>query len=207
MGCVHVDRSLRTDSRSLAIRLSRKVAAAIDTMFEAKRLEIGLPVEARLLPSPPLSETVVETIELRSQEASATTSGLTLSQVYRLLRCSGETLVSGAGGSGRSADVRACRRWRDGRGLASPDAVGHDQSHVPWKETRACRGRCDPKARQVCDKRRRRGAEFPDGGKFLDIDMQRAADLLGMERRQTERIRDLQRGHFWGWGRRSADVP
>jgi hypothetical protein len=39
IGRVHVDRSLRTDSRSLAIRLSRKVAAEIDEMFEAKRLE------------------------------------------------------------------------------------------------------------------------------------------------------------------------
>ncbi|WP_420708932.1 DUF6538 domain-containing protein [Erythrobacter sp. WG] len=45
LGCVHVDRSLRTDSRSLAVRLSRKVAAEVDAIFEAKRLEIGLAVE------------------------------------------------------------------------------------------------------------------------------------------------------------------
>ena len=38
-GREHVNRSLRTDSRSLAIRLSRKVAAEIDAMFEAKRVE------------------------------------------------------------------------------------------------------------------------------------------------------------------------
>jgi hypothetical protein len=36
-----VNRSLGTDSRSLAIRLSRRVAAEIDAMFEAKRREIG----------------------------------------------------------------------------------------------------------------------------------------------------------------------
>ena len=38
------------------------------------------------------------------------------------------------------------------------------------------------------------------GRTFLDIDMQRAADLLGMDRKQAERIRDLQRGHFLGLG-------
>lgn len=38
------------------------------------------------------------------------------------------------------------------------------------------------------------------GRTFLDIDMARAADLLGMERRQAEQIRDLQRGHFLGLG-------
>lgn len=48
-GSTHVKRSLRTDSRSLAIRLSRKIAAEVDAMFEAKRLEIGLEVEGRLL--------------------------------------------------------------------------------------------------------------------------------------------------------------
>lgn len=38
------------------------------------------------------------------------------------------------------------------------------------------------------------------GRTFLDIDMIRAADLLGMERRQAEQIRDLARGHFLGLG-------
>ena len=38
------------------------------------------------------------------------------------------------------------------------------------------------------------------GRTFLDIDMVRAADLLGMERRQAEQIRDLERGHFLGLG-------
>src|SRR5690606_8170011 len=38
------------------------------------------------------------------------------------------------------------------------------------------------------------------GRTFLDIDMIRAADLLCMERRQAEQIRDLERGHFLGLG-------
>ncbi|MCB2089149.1 MAG: ATP-binding protein, partial [Sphingomonadaceae bacterium] len=43
-------------------------------------------------------------------------------------------------------------------------------------------------------------SNFLMGRTFLDIDMQRAADLLGMERRQAERIRDLERGHFLALG-------
>src|SRR6185369_2873185 len=43
-------------------------------------------------------------------------------------------------------------------------------------------------------------SNFLMGRTFLDIDMIRAADLLGMERRQAEQIRDLQRGHFLGLG-------
>ena len=38
------------------------------------------------------------------------------------------------------------------------------------------------------------------GRTFLDIDMARAADLLGMERRQAEAIRDLPRGTFLALG-------
>jgi hypothetical protein len=38
------------------------------------------------------------------------------------------------------------------------------------------------------------------GRTFLDIEMARAADLLGMERRQAEQIRDLARGQFLGLG-------
>ena len=61
-------------------------------------------------------------------------------------------------------------------------------------------------------------SNFLMGRTFLDIDMVRAADLLGMERRQAEQIRDLDRGHFPGAGpgdqpqtgrgadRRGADV-
>ncbi|MDE2404717.1 MAG: ATP-binding protein [Sphingomonadales bacterium] len=43
-------------------------------------------------------------------------------------------------------------------------------------------------------------SNFLMGRTFLDIDMVRAADLLGMERRQAEAIRDLERGHFLGLG-------
>ena len=39
-------------------------------------------------------------------------------------------------------------------------------------------------------------SNFLMGRTFLDIDMARAADLLGMERRQAEMFRDLERGHF-----------
>lgn len=43
-------------------------------------------------------------------------------------------------------------------------------------------------------------SNFLMGRTFLDIDMARAADLLGMERRQAEQIRDLERGQFLGLG-------
>ncbi len=51
-------------------------------MFEAKRLEIGLAVEGRLLPSASVPTTVETTIERRSVKASTKTTGVTLSQVY-----------------------------------------------------------------------------------------------------------------------------
>ena len=43
-------------------------------------------------------------------------------------------------------------------------------------------------------------SNFLMGRTFLDIDMTRAADLLGMERRQAEIFRDLERGAFIGLG-------
>jgi hypothetical protein len=43
-------------------------------------------------------------------------------------------------------------------------------------------------------------SNFLMGRTFLDIDMARAADLLGMERRQAEMFRDLNRGHFVALG-------
>ncbi|GAB0119358.1 helicase HerA domain-containing protein [Acidisoma sp. 7E03] len=43
-------------------------------------------------------------------------------------------------------------------------------------------------------------SNFLMGRTFLDIDMARAADLLGMERRQAESFRDLARGHFMALG-------
>jgi len=43
-------------------------------------------------------------------------------------------------------------------------------------------------------------SNFLMGRTFLDIDMQRAADLLGIDRRQAEMFRDLERGRFVGLG-------
>src|SRR6185369_7297097 len=43
-------------------------------------------------------------------------------------------------------------------------------------------------------------SNFLMGRTFLDIDMARAADLLGMERRQADAFRDLERGHFMALG-------
>ena len=43
-------------------------------------------------------------------------------------------------------------------------------------------------------------SNFLMGRTFLDIDMARAADLLGLDRRQAEMFRDLPRGHFVGLG-------
>jgi hypothetical protein len=43
-------------------------------------------------------------------------------------------------------------------------------------------------------------SNFLMGRTFLDIDMARAADLLGMDRRQAEMFRDLERGHFVALG-------
>ena len=50
-------------------------------------------------------------------------------------------------------------------------------------------------------------SNFLMGRTFLDIDMARAADLLGMERRQAESIRDLARGTFLGLGPAIARRP
>ena len=43
-------------------------------------------------------------------------------------------------------------------------------------------------------------SNFLMGRTFLDIDMARAADLLGMERKQADQIRDLTRGEFLALG-------
>ena len=50
-------------------------------------------------------------------------------------------------------------------------------------------------------------SNFLMGRTFLDIDMARAADLLGMERRQAEQIRDLARGTFLALGPAVARRP
>ncbi|MFC5386255.1 helicase HerA domain-containing protein [Aquamicrobium segne] len=50
-------------------------------------------------------------------------------------------------------------------------------------------------------------SNFLMGRTFLDIDMARAADLLGMERRQAEMFRDLARGSFVALGPAMARRP
>src|ERR1700712_621987 len=50
-------------------------------------------------------------------------------------------------------------------------------------------------------------SNFLMGRTFLDIDMARAADLLGMERRQAESFRDLERGQFMALGPALARRP
>lgn len=50
-------------------------------------------------------------------------------------------------------------------------------------------------------------SNFLMGRTFLDIDMARAADLLGMERRHAEAIRDLPRGTFLALGPAIARRP
>lgn len=50
-------------------------------------------------------------------------------------------------------------------------------------------------------------SNFLMGRTFLDIDMARAADLLGMERRQAEMFRDLERGRFIALGPAMARRP
>ena len=50
-------------------------------------------------------------------------------------------------------------------------------------------------------------SNFLMGRTFLDIDMARAADLLGLERRQAETFRDLPRGHFVALGPGAVAAP
>jgi hypothetical protein len=50
-------------------------------------------------------------------------------------------------------------------------------------------------------------SNFLMGRTFLDIDMARAADLLGMERRHAEAFRDLERGHFMALGPALSRFP
>ena len=50
-------------------------------------------------------------------------------------------------------------------------------------------------------------SNFLMGRTFLDIDMARAADLLGMDRRQADAIRDLARGEFLALGPAIARRP
>lgn len=50
-------------------------------------------------------------------------------------------------------------------------------------------------------------SNFLMGRTFLDIDMARASDLLGMERKQAEMFRDLKRGHFIALGPAISNRP
>jgi hypothetical protein len=50
-------------------------------------------------------------------------------------------------------------------------------------------------------------SNFLMGRTFLDIDMARAADLLGMDRRQAEMFRDLERGQFVALGPALSKKP
>ena len=50
-------------------------------------------------------------------------------------------------------------------------------------------------------------SNFLMGRTFLDIDMARAADLLGMDKRGAETFRDLQRGHFVALGPALSNRP
>ena len=50
-------------------------------------------------------------------------------------------------------------------------------------------------------------SNFLMGRTFLDIDMARAADLLGMERRHAEAFRDLEQGHFMALGPALSRFP
>jgi len=71
MGCIHVSQSLRTDSRSLAIRLAKKVAFEIDSIFEATRRKNGLAYDPRLIIDDESRPTVLRAIARRSRPASA----------------------------------------------------------------------------------------------------------------------------------------
>ncbi|MFO1254901.1 MAG: site-specific integrase [Sphingomonadaceae bacterium] len=92
-GSSHVKRSLGTDSLSLAIRLARRAAFEIDAMFEAKRRQIGLDYDARLIADQDSVATVRTMIGQRSGPASASVDPasvdqsdvptLTLSTIYQ----------------------------------------------------------------------------------------------------------------------------
>ena len=71
IGCLDLNRSLRTDSPTLAARLARIVASEIERMFEQKRREIGLAYEGRLIGQDSMGATVGATIASRSGIAPA----------------------------------------------------------------------------------------------------------------------------------------
>ena len=113
-----------------------------------------------------------------------------------------------AGRRRRSAAVRAGRGGRSvGRG-ARKVSLGAMTNLM-------CRGRKRGLAGVIATQRLAKLAKnvaaeasnFLMGRTFLDIDMARAADLLGMDRRQAEMFRDLPRGAFVALGPGPVAAP
>jgi hypothetical protein len=105
--------------------------------------------------------------------------------------------------------------------LFAPAAAGGDVTDEARKQSLGamtnlmCRGRKRGLAGVIATQRLAKLAKnvaaeasnFLMGRTFLDIDMARAADLLGMERRQAEMFRDLERGQFVALGPALARRP
>ncbi|WP_162792262.1 site-specific integrase [Novosphingobium sp. P6W] len=82
IGSSHVKRSLRTDSLSLAVRLSRKVASEVETAFEEARRERGLVKAVGRIADGLVSQTTAITISARCESDVGRSAGPTLSEVY-----------------------------------------------------------------------------------------------------------------------------
>jgi integrase len=78
-----VKKSLGTDSFALAVRLCHQVASEIESMFEEKRYQAGMPFEDRLIFKKIDHATVPATITQRASPACAGSSDLTLTEVYQ----------------------------------------------------------------------------------------------------------------------------
>ena len=91
------------------------------------------------------------------------------------------------------------RRGGVGRG-AQAVARRHDEPDVPRPQARAGGVIATQRLAKLAKNVAAEASNFLMGRTFLDIDMARAADLLGMERRQAEVFRDLDRGHFMALG-------
>jgi len=72
----------------------------------------------------------------------------------------------------------------------------HDKPDVQGPQARPCRSDCTQRLVKLAKNVAAEASNFLVGRTFLDIDIARAADLLGMERRQAEMFRDLEGGHF-----------
>ncbi len=71
---------------------------------------------------------------------------------------------------------------------------------MPRPQARACGVIATQRLAKLAKNVAAEASNFLMGRTFLDIDMARAADLLGMERRQAESFRDLERGQFMALG-------